>query len=126
MEGFGLGCENSSTPSKNLKTKTTESVIAASGNGRVRVGLTVRRMRPQTRDRSGNRAHSPDPGPDPPRASQASRGDSKPWSFSDPEAKRKKRIYKYKAYTVEGKVKASLRKGLRWIKNKCSEIVRGY
>ncbi|TXG63335.1 hypothetical protein EZV62_010329 [Acer yangbiense] len=36
--------------------------------------------------------------------------------------RRKKRIAKYKVYTVEGKVKASLRKGLRWIKNKCSEI----
>ncbi|PON72429.1 hypothetical protein TorRG33x02_252270 [Trema orientale] len=70
-----------------------------------------------------SQAHSPDPSPIPARAS---RSDLKPWSFSDPEAKRKKRIYKYKVYTVEGKVKASLRKGLRWIKNKCSEIVRGY
>ena len=75
--------------------------------------------------KTGNRVHLPDPGPVPAR-SRASWGDSKPWNFSDPEAKRKKRIYKYQAYTVEGKVKASLRKGLRWIKNKCSEIVRGY
>ncbi|KAI4301470.1 hypothetical protein L6164_034748 [Bauhinia variegata] len=50
----------------------------------------------------------------------------KPWSFNDPESKRKKRIAKYKVYTVEGKVKATLRKGLRWIKNKCSQIVHGY
>lgn len=72
------------------------------------------------------RAHSPDPGPNPPRGSRANRSDLKPWSFKDPEAKRKKRIYKYKVYTVEGKVKSSLKKGLRWIKSKCSEIVRGY
>ncbi|KAM6541502.1 hypothetical protein CsatB_005949 [Cannabis sativa] len=72
------------------------------------------------------RVHSPDPGPVPARTSRASRADLKPWSFGDPEAKRKKRIYKYKVYTVEGKVKASLRKSIRWIKNKCSEIVRGY
>ncbi|KAJ4727765.1 DUF3511 domain protein, putative (DUF3511) [Melia azedarach] len=50
----------------------------------------------------------------------------KPWGFGDPEMKRKKRIAQYKVYTVEGKVKASLRKGLRWIKNKCSQVVHGY
>ncbi|KAF4383594.1 hypothetical protein F8388_014094 [Cannabis sativa] len=47
------------------------------------------------------RVHSPDPGPVPARTSRASRADLKPWSFGDPEAKRKKRIYKYKVYTVE-------------------------
>ncbi|KAI4349714.1 hypothetical protein L6164_010274 [Bauhinia variegata] len=50
----------------------------------------------------------------------------KPWNFKDPESKRKKRIAKYKVYAVEGKVKATFRKGLRWIKNKCSQIVHGY
>ncbi|KGN52839.1 hypothetical protein Csa_014389 [Cucumis sativus] len=50
----------------------------------------------------------------------------KPWGFADPEAKRRKRIAKYKVYTVEGRVKDSLRKGLRWIKNKCSRIVHGF
>ncbi|KAK4406960.1 hypothetical protein Sango_0277000 [Sesamum angolense] len=51
---------------------------------------------------------------------------AKPWGFSDPEMKRRKRIAKYKVYSVEGRVKASIRKGLRWIKNKCSEIIHGY
>lgn len=56
-----------------------------------------------------------------------SQSDSKPWSFNvDPESKRKKRIHKYNVYSVEGRVKASVKKGLRWIKNKCSRIVRGY
>ncbi|XXG84381.1 hypothetical protein AAC387_Pa10g1907 [Persea americana] len=50
----------------------------------------------------------------------------KPWSFNDPEMKRKKRVARYKVYGVEGRVKASFRKGLRWIKNKCSEIVHGW
>ncbi|WJX85139.1 hypothetical protein P8452_67637 [Trifolium repens] len=50
----------------------------------------------------------------------------KPWRFSDPETKRKKRIAKYKVHSVEGKVKATLQKGLRWIKNKCSRITHGY
>ncbi|ESW35155.1 hypothetical protein PHAVU_001G211500 [Phaseolus vulgaris] len=50
----------------------------------------------------------------------------KPWRFSDPEAKRKKRIAKYKVYGVEGKVKATLKEGLRWIKKKCSQIAHGY
>ncbi|KAI9180522.1 hypothetical protein LWI28_005626 [Acer negundo] len=74
---------------------------------------------------------SPDRGAIQPRATRPSHGavsssSTKPWGFTDPEMRRKKRIAKYKVYTVEGKVKASLRKGLRWIKNKCSEIVHGY
>ncbi|PKA58383.1 hypothetical protein AXF42_Ash013889 [Apostasia shenzhenica] len=47
------------------------------------------------------------------------------WCLSDPEMKRRRRVAGYKIYTMEGKVKASLRKGLRWIKGKCSELVHG-
>ncbi|XP_051118532.1 uncharacterized protein LOC127242863 [Andrographis paniculata] len=58
----------------------------------------------------------------------APRWKSKAWGLGDAEAevKRRKRIAKYKIYTVEGRVKDSIRKGVRWIKNKCSEIIRGY
>ncbi|KAG4917267.1 hypothetical protein AAZX31_02G014000 [Glycine max] len=51
---------------------------------------------------------------------------AKPWSFGDPESKRRKRIAKYNVYAVEGKVKATLRDGIRWIKHTCSRIVHGY
>uniref|UniRef100_A0A0D9V053 Uncharacterized protein n=1 Tax=Leersia perrieri TaxID=77586 RepID=A0A0D9V053_9ORYZ len=44
--------------------------------------------------------------------------------FGDPEAKRRRRVAGYKAYGVEGKVKASLRRGIRWFKRKCSGIFR--
>ncbi|KAI8026930.1 hypothetical protein LOK49_LG02G02303 [Camellia lanceoleosa] len=44
--------------------------------------------------------------------------------FDAREMKRKKRVAKYKWYAVEGKVKASLKKGYRWFKRRCSEIVR--
>uniref|UniRef100_A0A0D9VT39 DUF3511 domain-containing protein n=1 Tax=Leersia perrieri TaxID=77586 RepID=A0A0D9VT39_9ORYZ len=47
------------------------------------------------------------------------------WCFSDPEMKRRRRVASYKAYSVEGKVKASLRRGFRWIKAKCSELIHG-
>ncbi|KAH6823869.1 hypothetical protein C2S53_013565 [Perilla frutescens var. hirtella] len=57
------------------------------------------------------------------RPSQAA---AKPWGFGDSEMKRRKRIARYKVYTVEGRVKASIRNGLRWFKNKCSEIIHGY
>ncbi|KAK4407925.1 hypothetical protein Sango_0373500 [Sesamum angolense] len=51
----------------------------------------------------------------------------KAWGFSiDPEMKRRKRIARYKVYSVEGRVKASIRNGLRWFKNKCSELIHGY
>jgi hypothetical protein len=36
--------------------------------------------------------------------------------------KRRRRVASYKAYSVEGKVKTSLRRGLRWFKGKCFEI----
>ncbi|KAK7284602.1 hypothetical protein RJT34_19351 [Clitoria ternatea] len=58
--------------------------------------------------------------------SGSTRASEKPWRLNDPEAKRKKRIAKYNVYGVEGKVKATLRKGLRWIKRKCSQIANGY
>ncbi|KAL6339671.1 hypothetical protein AAG906_034756 [Vitis piasezkii] len=72
--------------------------------------------------------HSPDLRPVPPRGESVNHGSSaaKPWDFGDPDMRRRKRIAKYKVYTVEGKVKSSLRKGLRWFKNKCHEIIHGY
>ncbi|PIN01380.1 hypothetical protein CDL12_26110 [Handroanthus impetiginosus] len=50
---------------------------------------------------------------------------SRPW-YSGGELKRRKRIAKYKLYSVEGKVKKSFSKGLRWFKNTCSRIVHGF
>ncbi|KAK7290966.1 hypothetical protein RIF29_05783 [Crotalaria pallida] len=49
---------------------------------------------------------------------------SKSWSFAgDPEFQRKKRIANYKMYSVEGKVKGSLRRSFRWLKVKYTQIV---
>uniref|UniRef100_A0ACD5Y5A7 Uncharacterized protein n=2 Tax=Avena sativa TaxID=4498 RepID=A0ACD5Y5A7_AVESA len=46
------------------------------------------------------------------------------WFVGDQaEMKRRGRVASYKAYAVEGKVKASIRRGIRWIKAKCSHIV---
>lgn len=51
---------------------------------------------------------------------------SKNWSFGvDPELQRKKRVVGYKAYTVEGKMKGSVRKSFRWIKETCNQVVNG-
>ncbi|XP_062210980.1 uncharacterized protein LOC133912327 [Phragmites australis] len=47
------------------------------------------------------------------------------WCFSDPEVKRRRRVASYKAYSVEGKIKSSFRRGFRWIKAKCSELIHG-
>ncbi|KAK0599231.1 hypothetical protein LWI29_003455 [Acer saccharum] len=43
--------------------------------------------------------------------------------WNDLETKRRKRVAKYKFYSVEGKVKSSLKKGFRWMKKKCSRII---
>ena len=51
---------------------------------------------------------------------------SKFWSFNDPELQRKKRVASYKIYAVEGKMKGSLRKSFRWIKNTCTQAVYGW
>ncbi|XP_027337324.1 uncharacterized protein LOC113851032 [Abrus precatorius] len=51
---------------------------------------------------------------------------SKSWSFNDPELQRKKRVAGYKVYAVEGKMKGSLRKSLRWIKNTYTQAVNGW
>ncbi|KAK7337699.1 hypothetical protein VNO77_18284 [Canavalia gladiata] len=42
--------------------------------------------------------------------------------WNDPERKRKRRVAKYKLYSAEGKIKHSLKKGLRWLKIKCIKI----
>jgi hypothetical protein len=54
------------------------------------------------------------------------RGVASALCFSDPEMKRRRRVASYKAYSVEGKVKSSLRRGFGWIKAKCSELIHGW
>ncbi|XVF89061.1 hypothetical protein PTKIN_Ptkin19aG0100800 [Pterospermum kingtungense] len=51
---------------------------------------------------------------------------SKSWSFSDPEFQRKKRVASYKMYSVEGKVKGSLRRSFRWLKDRYTQVVYGW
>ncbi|KAG6492565.1 hypothetical protein ZIOFF_047528 [Zingiber officinale] len=48
-------------------------------------------------------------------ASSSSKGG---WSLSDPELQRRKRVAGYKAYAMEGKMKGSLKKGFRWLKDR--------
>lgn len=45
--------------------------------------------------------------------------------WNDPEMKRKRRVAKYKIYSVEGKMKTSWRKSYKWIKVQCSKIIHG-
>ncbi|KAL8527899.1 hypothetical protein ACS0TY_005638 [Phlomoides rotata] len=46
--------------------------------------------------------------------------------YSDAELKRKKRVAKYKLYTVEGKIKKSWKKAMRWFRKTCSKIVHEF
>ncbi|KAL2243222.1 uncharacterized protein LOC110011735 [Sesamum indicum] len=51
---------------------------------------------------------------------------SKSWSLKvDPEFQRKKRVASYKAYEVEGKMKGSVKKSFRWIKDTCNQVIHG-
>ncbi|KAM7279198.1 hypothetical protein ACFE04_006332 [Oxalis oulophora] len=56
--------------------------------------------------------------------SSSSHSSLKSW-WNDPETKRKKRVAKYKLYAMEGKVKSSLKKSVKWMKKKYSRIVHG-
>lgn len=40
--------------------------------------------------------------------------------------RRKKRVARYRMYGVEGRVRISIKNGLRWLKKRCSLIIRGY
>ncbi|CAN8299380.1 unnamed protein product [Cochlearia groenlandica] len=51
---------------------------------------------------------------------------SKSWGITDPELLRKKRVASYKMYSVEGKVKGSFRKSLRWLKQRYTRAVYGW
>ncbi|XP_028795044.1 uncharacterized protein LOC114762149 [Neltuma alba] len=51
---------------------------------------------------------------------------SKSWSFSDPEVQRKKRVASYRVYDMEGKMKGSLRKSFRWVKNSYNHVIYGW
>lgn len=46
--------------------------------------------------------------------------------IADPEFQRKKRVASYKMYSVEGKVKGSIRKSFRWLKYKYTQVLYGW
>ncbi|XP_075096484.1 uncharacterized protein LOC142174563 [Nicotiana tabacum] len=50
----------------------------------------------------------------------------KRWNLNDLELQRKRRVVGYKAYAMEGKMKGSLRKSFRWIKDTCNHVVHGW
>ncbi|CAL0332439.1 unnamed protein product [Lupinus luteus] len=50
---------------------------------------------------------------------------TKSWNLNDPELKRKKRVVSYKVYDAEGKMKGSLRKSFKWIKDTYSQAIYG-
>ncbi|KAG1346376.1 hypothetical protein COCNU_06G002050 [Cocos nucifera] len=56
----------------------------------------------------------------------ASGSSKKGWVFSDPEFQRKKRVASYKVYAVEGRVKGSLRRSFRWLKDRYTKVVYGW
>ncbi|KAI4346034.1 hypothetical protein L6164_013117 [Bauhinia variegata] len=43
--------------------------------------------------------------------------------WNDPEAKRKRRVAKYKLYGTQSKIKHSLKAGYRWVKIRCARII---
>ncbi|VVA99632.1 unnamed protein product [Arabis nemorensis] len=59
--------------------------------------------------------------PDPKKGRSSSSSSS--WGFVDPDLQRKKRVVSYRAYTVEGKLKGSLRKSFKWIKDRCNKLL---
>ncbi|CAH2051235.1 unnamed protein product [Thlaspi arvense] len=58
-----------------------------------------------------------------PKKGRSSSSSSSSWGFVDPDLQRKKRVVSYRAYTVEGKLKGSLRKSFKWIKDRCNKLL---
>ncbi|XP_074568518.1 uncharacterized protein LOC141825045 [Curcuma longa] len=48
------------------------------------------------------------------------------WALSDPDFQRRKRVAGYKAYAVEGRMKGSLRRSFRWLKDRYNKILYGW
>ncbi|XP_010924971.2 uncharacterized protein [Elaeis guineensis] len=57
---------------------------------------------------------------------RSSGSSKKVWVFSDPEFERKKRVASYKLYAVEGRVKGSLKRSFRWLKDRYTQVVYGW
>jgi hypothetical protein len=47
------------------------------------------------------------------------------FSSAPAELRRKRRVVGYRVYGVEGKMKVSLKNGVRWLKGKCTQAVDG-
>ncbi|KAH6783004.1 ABC family ABC transporter [Perilla frutescens var. hirtella] len=72
-------------------------------------------------------APAPAPPPQKLKKGKSSNGSmSKSWSFNDPEFQRKRRVASYKVYSVEGKLKGSVRKSVRWLKCRYTQMVYGW
>ncbi|CAL1393274.1 unnamed protein product [Linum trigynum] len=65
------------------------------------------------------------PPPPPPPKRQRDINSLKVW-WNSPNSKRKRRVARYKLYAMEGKVKSSLKKSCRWVKQTCSRIISGF
>jgi hypothetical protein len=57
---------------------------------------------------------------------EVKRSKSKRRWLADPDMDRKRRVAAYKAYGVEGRVKGSLRKSFRWVKDRYLDLVYGW
>ncbi|KAM0831729.1 hypothetical protein ACQ4PT_065352 [Festuca glaucescens] len=62
-------------------------------------------------------------------AAAATGSKAKTWSggfaSAPAELRRKGRVVGYRVYGVEGKMKVSLKNGVRWLKGKCTQVVDG-
>ncbi|KAM0876471.1 hypothetical protein ACQ4PT_036158 [Festuca glaucescens] len=62
-------------------------------------------------------------------SSSATGSKAKTWSggfgSAPAELRRKGRVAGYRVYGAEGKVKVSLKNGVRWLKSKCTQVVDG-
>lgn len=54
------------------------------------------------------------------------RSNKKGWAFGDPEFQRKKRVAGYRFYAVEGRMKGSIKRSFRWLKERYTEVVYGW
>ncbi|KAA0032381.1 hypothetical protein E5676_scaffold1159G00320 [Cucumis melo var. makuwa] len=93
--------------------------------------IDVRKLSENKMHLNQSRRHSTiDPSSMKPRAikttSESSKASTVKLWWKNSEMKRRRRVAKYKLYTVEGRVKESIRKGINWFKCRCTRIISGF
>ncbi|CAN6250843.1 unnamed protein product [Urochloa humidicola] len=127
--GLNLRSYSASYAASYGPTLATADGSAAGGGGQLKRSGSVTNWSSANRRSVNLRGYTPsfaalhDTAAAPPAAEAAKKAAP---ALDEAELQRRKRLVVYKTYDVEGKVRESVRRGVSWIKGKCSRAVYGW